>query len=83
MPATPDFTIAGFSHLSRGEELAKDFLSCLGKIDNDREVLIPSGFIADYIALGWIEMKEGHLRATLAGRSMADKLVREGRRPHH
>lgn len=80
MPASPDFTIASFTHVSRGEVLAKDFLRCLGKIDDDREVLIPSGFIADYIAFGWIEMKEGHLRATLAGRSMADKMRKEGHR---
>jgi hypothetical protein len=75
-----DLSIARFSHSTRGEELAKDFLSCLGKINNDKEILIPSGFIADYIAFGWIEMREGHLHPTRAGESMADRMSKAYRR---
>ncbi len=75
-----DLSIARFSHCTRGEELAKDFLSCLGKINNDKEILIPSGFIADYIAFGWIEMREGHLHPTSAGESMADRMSKACRR---
>ncbi len=74
-----ELSIFSFDRTTRGEELAIDFLSCLGKINNDKEILIPSGFIADYIAFGWIEMREGHLHPTLAGKSMADRMFKEHR----
>jgi hypothetical protein len=76
-----DPSISKFNRTTRGDDLAQDFLSCLGKINNDKEILIPSGFIADYIAFGWIEMREGHLHPTRAGESMADRMSKEHRRP--
>jgi hypothetical protein len=75
-----DLSISKFNRSTRGDDLAQDFLSCLGKINNDKEILIPSGFIADYIAFGWIEMREGYLHPTRAGESMADRMSKERRR---
>jgi hypothetical protein len=78
MPTAIPLSDAGFSHQTRGEALSKDFLHCIRRLDQDQELLIPSGFIADYISLGWIEMREGMLRLTESGRRAARRMSQLG-----
>lgn len=59
----------GFSHLTRGESLLDDFERCVKRIEQDQQVLIPSGFICDYLALGWLELRDGLYHLTSTGTS--------------
>lgn len=60
----------GFSHLNREESLLDDFERCLRKIEQDQQILIPSGFISDYLALGWLELRDGLYHLTSRGSSV-------------
>lgn len=60
----------GFSHLKREESLLEDFEKCLKKIEQDQQILIPSGFICDYLALGWLELRDGLYHLTSTGTSV-------------
>lgn len=60
----------GFSHLKREESLLDDFEKCLKKIEHDQQILIPSGFICDYLALGWLELRDGLYHLTSTGSSV-------------
>lgn len=55
---------------SRMESLRHGFLECLEMIEQHQEMSLPSGFIADYQALGWIEIKDGVLQITDTGMSI-------------
>jgi len=57
----------GFSHFNREESLLDDFEKCVKKIEQDQHILIPSGFICDYLALGWLELRDGLYHLTSAG----------------
>lgn len=57
----------GYSHFNREESLLDDFEKCLKKIEEDQQILIPSGFICDYLALGWLELRDGLYHLTSAG----------------
>lgn len=59
----------GFSHCNRQESLLEDFGRCIKRIEQDQQILIPSGFICDYLALGWLELKDGVYHLTSAGDS--------------
>lgn len=59
----------GYSHFNREESLLDDFEKCVKKIEEDQQILIPSGFICDYLALGWLELREGLYHLTHAGSS--------------
>lgn len=60
----------GFSHLNREESLLDDFERCLKRIEQDQQILIPSGFICDYLALGWLELRDGLYHLTSRGSSV-------------
>ena len=57
----------GFSHCNRQESLLEDFGRCIKRIEQDQQILIPSGFICDYLALGWLELKDGLYQLTSTG----------------
>ena len=57
----------GFSHFNREETLRDDFDRCIRRIEQDQQILIPSGFICDYLALGWLELKDGLYQLTSTG----------------
>jgi hypothetical protein len=57
----------GFSHFNREESLLEDFDRCIKRIEQDQQILIPSGFICDYLALGWLELKDGLYQLTGTG----------------
>jgi hypothetical protein len=59
----------GYSHFNREESLLDDFEQCVKKIEQDQQILIPSGFICDYLALGWLELRDGLYHLTHAGSS--------------
>ena len=59
----------GYSHFNREESLLDDFEKCVKKIEEDQQILIPSGFICDYLALGWLELRDGLYHLTQAGSS--------------
>ena len=59
----------GFSHGNREEALLDDFEKCVKKIEQDQQILIPSGFVCDYLALGWLELRDGLYHLTSAGAS--------------
>ncbi len=60
----------GFSHFTREESLLDDFERCIKKIEQDQQILIPSGFICDYLALGWLELRDGLYHLTSTGTSV-------------
>jgi len=64
---------------SRGEELERDFLAYLNMISQNKARLLPPGFLADYLAFGWIEMRNGVPCPTDAGKQAALHM----RKPHH
>lgn len=64
---------------SRGEELERDFLAYLNMISQNKARLLPPGFLADYQAFGWIEMRNGVPCPTDAGKQAALHM----RKPHH
>jgi hypothetical protein len=64
---------------SRGEELERDFLAYLNMISQNKARLLPPGFLADYQAFGWIEMRNGVPCPTDAGIQAA----RHMSKPHH
>lgn len=66
-------------HTSRAEELERDFLAYLAMISQNKARLLPPGFLADYQAFGWIEMRNGVPCPTDAGMQAA----RHMSRPHH
>lgn len=53
------------------QSIDQDFLSCLGKLEHDPGILIPSSFISDYIELGWMELVNGLLKPTEIGEAVA------------
>lgn len=53
------------------QSIDQDFLSCLGKLERDPGILIPSTFISDYIEIGWIELVNGLLQPTEIGQAVA------------
>lgn len=57
----------GYSHFNREESLLDDFEKCVKKIEQDQQILIPSGFICDYLAFGWLELRDGLYHLTHAG----------------
>lgn len=60
-------SLRGFSHFNREEALLDDFDRCIKRIEQDQQILIPSGFISDYLALGWLELKDGLYQLTSTG----------------
>ncbi len=77
-PLTPLYlpSLTGYSHRTRGEALEKGFLDCLDMIELHQELHIPSGYMCDYQALGWIALSEGVPQITHAGMAMVRSIKR-------
>ncbi len=70
----------GPSYLRR-ERLRDDLLVSVEAIECMRQDLLPDGFVADYIALRWLELQAGELRLTSTGAALCD-VLRQRRRCH-
>lgn len=73
----------GFSHRSRAEQLERSFLNCLRLIQAHQGLQqMPSGYLPDYLALGWLVQRDGAPELTPAGLQMVQTLrsTRRGRR---
>lgn len=55
------------SNASRGELLRTELLATVDLLYHRRADLVSDGFIADYVALRWIEWNGGALKLTAAG----------------
>jgi hypothetical protein len=67
-------TLAGPPPLSRREQLRNELLSTVDSLHRRRADLISEGFIADYVALHWLEWNGGALRLTVTGNNMCDQM---------
>jgi hypothetical protein len=53
--------------VSRRQQLRDQLPSTVDALHRRRADLVPEGFIADYVALDWLEWNGGSLRITLTG----------------
>ena len=53
--------------VSRREQLRDELLTTVDSLHRRRADLISEGFIADYVALHWLEWNGGALRLTVSG----------------
>jgi len=58
----------------RREHLRNQFPSTVDALRRGRADLVPDGFIADYVALDWLEWNGGALRATLTGANICKQV---------
>ena len=59
---------------SRREQLRNELLSAIDSLHRRRADLISEGFIADYIALHWLEWNGGALRLTVSGDNICEQM---------
>ena len=62
----------------RRERLRDELLASVEALECRRTDLLPDGFLADYLALRWLEMRDGEPRLTLAGHQIC-AVLRERR----
>lgn len=72
------------AHLSKGSErfaaalrhqqLRDQLLDTVQALHQRRADLVPEGFIADYVALDWLEWNGGSLRITLTGKNICKQM---------
>jgi hypothetical protein len=55
------------SHLTRRDRLRIELLATVDALHRRRADLVSEGFIADYVALDWLEWNGGALRLTVTG----------------
>ncbi|MEP7057815.1 MAG: hypothetical protein ABI809_08600 [Caldimonas sp.] len=60
--------------LLRREQLLMDLLDVVELLRQGRADLIPEGYVADYLALRWLESSDGRLCLTEAGREVCSRL---------
>ena len=60
--------------ISRRQQLRDELLSTIDALHQRRADLVPEGFIADYVALDWLEWNGGSLRITLSGTNMCQQM---------
>lgn len=60
--------------VSRREQLSLEFLSTVDSLQRRRADLVSEGFIADYVALNWLEWNGGALRLTVTGTNMCAQM---------
>jgi hypothetical protein len=60
--------------VSRREQLRNGLLTTVDSLHRRRADLISEGFIADYVALHWLEWNGGALRLTVTGNDMCEQL---------
>jgi hypothetical protein len=62
------------SPVLRRDELRRELLATVELLERRRADLVPEGFIADYVALDWLEWNGGTLRITLTGRNICKQV---------
>ena len=73
--ATPDSPmLARPPPASRREQLRNELLATVNSLHRRRADLISEGFIADYVALHWLEWNGGALRLTVTGNNMCEQM---------
>ena len=58
----------------RREALRNNLLVTVDALRRRRADLVPEGFIADYVALDWLEWNGGTLRVTLTGTNICKQI---------
>jgi hypothetical protein len=58
----------------RRDELRRELLAIVDLLERCRADLVPEDFIADYVALDWLEWNGGALRITLTGRNICKQM---------
>jgi len=59
---------------SRREQLRRELLATVDSLHRRRADLVCEGFIADYVALHWLEWNGGTLRLTVTGANICDQM---------
>ena len=60
--------------VTRREQLRRELLTTVDSLARQRAHLVSKGFIADYIALHWLEWNDGALRLTVTGTNICEKM---------
>jgi hypothetical protein len=60
--------------VSRREQLRNELLTTVDSLHRRRADLISEGFVADYVALHWLEWNGGALRLTVTGNDMCEQM---------
>jgi hypothetical protein len=58
----------------RRDELRRELLAIVELLQRCRADLVPEDFIADYVALDWLEWNGGALRITLTGKNICKQM---------
>jgi hypothetical protein len=61
-------------HVTRREHLRRELRSTIQALHRHRADLVPGGFVEDYVALRWLEWKDGVLRLTAMGKSICEQI---------
>ena len=61
--------------VSRREQLRNELLTTVDSLHRRRADLISEGFVADYVALHWLEWNGGALRLTVTGNDMCEQML--------
>jgi hypothetical protein len=74
-PATPELALlARTPPVLRREQLRYELLATVDSLYRRRADLVCEGFIADYVALRWLEWNGGSLRLTATGDRMCEQM---------
>ena len=60
--------------ISRRDQLRIELLTTVDSLHRRRADLISEGFIADYVALHWLEWNGGALRLTVTGKNVCEQM---------
>ena len=60
--------------VSRREQSRNELLTAVDSLHRRRADLISEGFIADYVALHWLEWNGGALRLTVSGDNICEQM---------
>jgi hypothetical protein len=60
--------------VSRREQLRNELLTTVDSLYRRRADLVSEGFIADYVALHWLEWNGGTLRLTVTGKNICEQM---------
>lgn len=77
--AAPKLSAAQQGPLSRRELLRNELLTTVESLRQKRADLVSDGFIADYVALDWLEWVGGALKLTMTGSNICLQMRAESR----
>jgi len=60
--------------VTRREQLRSELLTTVDSLAHRRADLVSEGFIADYVALHWLEWNGGALRLTVTGTNICEQM---------